>query len=468
MSTVDLKTVRHAHFTGIKGVGMCAAALCLQDLGIHVTGSDVAEDFVTHDVLEQRELTVQEGFDPSHIGDDCQLLVYTGAHGGVENIEVVSARERGIPALSQAEVVGLLMGSKQGISVCGVGGKTSVSAMLANVFDYAGKKPSYLIGVGKVLNLQTPGRMGEGDYFIAEADEYVVSPGVDNTPRFMSQLPRVIVCTNVAHDHPDVYPDIDATKQAFASFFASLPSGGLLVINGDSEQAMAIPRPDGITIETFGEHPDHAAWWVKESTTSDGKQLVVFAHGDTEYKLTLRVPGMLNARNALAAFIVAKHMGIEDDDIVQALQLFRGSMRRFEKKGERSGILYYDDYAHHPMQIQATLKGAKAWLPSHPLTVVFQPHTYSRTKVLLEGFSQAFSDADTVVITDIYASRRESEDPSISGAILAEEIAKHHTNVTYVPYQDLVAYLAEHLTAGDALFTLGAGDIYTIHERLMV
>lgn len=465
MPAVTITSASHIHCMGIKGVGMTAAALCFQDLGIKVTGSDVEEDYVTADILKLRNIPISSGFEPANIPDETDILVYTGAHQGVNNPQVEAAKKQGITVMSHAEAVGQLMQGKVGISICGVGGKTSTAAMLANVFDYAGQDPSFLIGVGKVLNLQVPGRVGEGKHFIAEADEYIVSPGSDPTPRFMFQNPEIIICTNVAHDHPDAYATIEDTKKAFKDFFDKLPSTGTIIANGNSDVLKNIDL-SGNNVIWYGHTKAENDWWVKESFIGQGKQLVTLANADSEFNLTLSVPGEFNAMNALAAYIAATRYQIDHQTIVQALQLFRGSKRRFEKIGEKQGVLYYDDYAHHPSQVFATLQAAKQWLPLNRIIALFQPHTYSRTKVLLDQFAKSFSHADQVIITDIYASAREQTDSSVSGQILADQVKQHHQHVDFVPYDQLTDHLQSQLKPQDALFTLGAGNIYQIHQQL--
>lgn len=461
-----LAKVTSAHFTGIKGVGMTAAALCLQDLGITVSGSDIAEDFVTRDVLKQRHIIPQANFSFHNLIPAPDIEIYTGAHGGINNPEVQYALKQNIKVLSHAEAVGVLMQNKQGVSVCGVGGKTSTSAMITTILDYAGAKPSYCIGVGKVMNLQVPGRMDNGPHFIAEADEYVVSPGTDHTPRFNYQTPDVIVCTNVSHDHPDIYQNIEETKKAFQTFFHKITQKGLLVLNGSSGPLRQIDVAN-LPVIWYGLTPHHNDWWIEQSFTGEGKQMVQIQNKQHEtYQFTLSVPGQFNAQNALAAFIVARQLGIKVTTITEALQLFRGSLRRFEKVGERGSVMLYDDYAHHPSQLFATLQAARQWLPLYRIIAVFQPHTYSRTKALLEQFAKSFTYADHVIITDIYASSRENIDPSISGFKLAEAVKNHHASVEYIPRNDLVAHLKATLQDRDALFTLGAGDIYQIHQDL--
>ena len=298
-------SVKSVHFTGIKGVGMTAAALCLQDLGCQITGSDAAEDYVTQMVLRQRRILPKVGFAPENIPPQTDLLVYTAAHGGITNPEVISAKKRQLKVISHAECVGALMQNKIGVSVCGVGGKTSTTAMIATILDYAGAKPSYCIGVGNVLNLQVPGRLAEGLHFVAEADEYAISPGSDTTARFMYQSPKIIVCTNISHDHPDIYPDLNATKKTFKSFFPKVPPDGLLVLNGNSGPIRQLALT-GLPVIWYGVTSAHNDWWVSADYTGEGKQMVQIQNKQNQtYQFTLSVPGRFNAANALAAFITA-------------------------------------------------------------------------------------------------------------------------------------------------------------------
>jgi len=462
MEALHLKDATHIHLVGIKGVGMTALALCFQDMGKIVTGSDIADNFVTEEVLRQRgldDISPMEAALPA--GTD--LVVYSGANGGINNPQVQSALSQSIRAISHAEALGEIMDGKIGVSICGVGGKTSISAMLANILEYANLKPSFIIGVGKVLNLQTPGRISDGKHIIIEADEYAVSPGADNRPRFSYHHPQVIICTNIAHDHPDIYASIEDTKKAFAGFFDKLPENGKLIANGDSDITRQVCQNRNVTFYGSNNTND---WYVKGSFIGQGKQLVTVGHHDQQFNLMLSVPGVFNANNALAAYLAALELGVDHQTAIEGLQLFRGSKRRFEKVGEQDNIVYYDDYAHHPSEIEVTLKAAREWLPLFRIVCVFQPHTFSRTKQLLPEFAQAFNHADEVIITDIYGGR-EADDPTISGFQLSESIKKYQQNVTYVPKSELVNHLRQLRKPYDAIFTMGAGDIYKIHHQLL-
>jgi UDP-N-acetylmuramate--alanine ligase len=463
MNTLHLHQSKNVHLVGIKGVGMTALALCLQDMDKIVTGSDVADEFVTAEVLHQRGLDDIGPMDAAHIPQGVDLVIYSGANGGINNAQVQVAISQNIRAISHAEALGELSEGKIAISVCGVGGKTSISAMLANILEYANLKPSFVIGVGKVLNLQTPGRLAQGRHIVLEADEYAISPGTNNNPRFTYQKPELIICTNIAHDHPDVYPSIEDTKKTFSAFFDRLQAEGKLIANGDSDVTRGVCQ--GRNVIFYGEKNTND-WYIKGSFIGQGKQLITVGHQDQQFNLMLSVPGIFNATNALAAYIAALELGVDHQTAIEGLQLFRGSKRRFEKIGEQDNIVYYDDYAHHPSEVDVTLKAAREWLPLFRIVCVFQPHTYSRTKQLLPDFAKSFTHADEVIITDIYGGREEN-DPSISGFQLSEAIKQNHQNVEYVPQQELINHLKQSRKPYDMIITMGAGDVYKIHQELV-
>jgi UDP-N-acetylmuramate--alanine ligase len=468
MTDLDPFVPNHSiHFTGICGVGMTALALCLQDKGLHITGSDTGEQFVTSSVLEARGIRVDTGFTQIKPDNNINALVYTGSHGGSTNPQVISAQALGIPTYSLAQALGLLSQAKKTIAVCGVGGKTTTSAMLATIFEQAQKNPSYAIGVGGVSTLAFPGKWDpKGEHFIAEADEYATSPGTDVTPRFMSLSPHAIICTGIAHDHPDVYANLEAVQQAFEQFFHLLPRDGVLVACGDNQALMSITKHViGPKIVTYGLEDDNQ-WQIIESKSSNQTQEVVIKNPQGDLRtLLLRVPGIHNALNALAALIVAETKGIAPEMSAQALSTFAGTKRRFEIVGTQAGVTFVDDYAHHPNEVRATLVAAKEWFESRRLIVVFQPHTFSRTKTLLDAFAHSFAQADSVLITDIFASAREEFDPTITAEMLAEAIHNTSNNAQYVPQNDLVSTLNELVKPGDVVITMGAGDIYKIHEQ---
>lgn len=427
---MNIKDAKHIHFTGIKGVGMTSLALCIKDMGIKVTGSDVADEFVTDETLKKNGIQLQVGFGKQNLDPKPDLVITTGAHGGFNNPEVVQAKEIGIPIMSHAEALAKVGEGKEIIAVCGVGGKTSTCAMIATILEHAGLNPSYAIGVGNIPSTGTPGKYSkEGEHFICEADEFAISPGIDNRPRFSFLSPKYLIVTNIRHDHPDIYKTSEDIKKVFSEFIDKVRSIG------------------GIVIQDSG--------------------------GNLPTDFKLNVPGIFNLYNAENAFTVCKKIGVSDGKIIEGLLKYTGCKRRFEKVSEKNGILFYDDYAHHPLQIQETLKAAKEWFPDRRIVALFQPHTYSRTKALLDEFSKSFIYAEVVAITDIFASAREPDDPTINSKILVEEIKKNvgvseTENTIYVgDLTNAAEWALKTLKPGDVLITLGAGDIYKIHKILL-
>lgn len=463
-----LEAIKRIYFVGIKGVGMTALACCAQDLGIKVSGSDVKEVFVTDEILAKRKIKWQFGFKEEYLKPKPDLVITTGAHGGLDNPLVKVAKKKGIRVLTHAQALGKFMEGKEGISVCGVGGKTTTSSIIATVFDSAQRKPSFAIGVASLDPLGFPGRYAEGGQFITEADEYANSPGIDNRPRFFFQKPKVIVVTNIEYDHPDIYQNLDHTKETFKQFFQSLPRDGLLVACFDNENVVKTIQNLKVNCQTYGFSPQ-ADWQVEK---------VFFGHGQTIFNLSyqgaiienvkIKVPGRFNVLNAMAAFVVGTFFGLDAKTIKKGLAAFKGTKRRFEFIGEAKGIKLYDDYAHHPEEIKATLEAAKKWFPDRRIIAIFQPHTYSRTKALFNDFTRAFSLAKIVVLTDIYASAREKDDLGMSGQLLAEETAKYHPRSVFrAGEKEVIDFLKQEAKENDLIITMGAGDIFQWHQNIL-
>ena len=431
---------KSVHFVGIKGVAMTALAVWYKEAGYAVIGSDTTEQFPTDEVLKKAKISVLP-FDRTNIKNNKpDFVIYTGAHGGRENPEVVEAVKLGIKILPHGQALGEIMKNYIQISVAGSHGKTTTSAMIATIFIHAGMDPSYAIGCGEIRGLGLPGHFGKGNIFVAEADEYVTDPGHDLTPRFMWQHPDILVETNIDWDHPDVYASLAAVRQAFTA----LERQSKIVITNKDFQVMHV---------SFGQ----------ERTFFSLEQ-----HGMKLGDFTLKVPGRHNAQNAGAAVIACMELGVSRDKIAEGLVLFGGTKRRFEQVGECRGVSVIDDYAHHPKEIMATLAAAREWYPRRRIIAVFQPHTYSRTKALLSEFAGAFGDAQEVILTDIYSSARETDTLGISGKTLVEETAKHHPNVLYAPdFSAVQKVLRTHMRPEDIIIFMGAGDIYGWSKRFI-
>lgn len=468
---MELKNLKHIHFTGIKGVAMTSLALCAQDINITVTGTDTDEFFVTDEVLKERKIKWDVGFGNNNWTQKPDLLITTGAHGGFNNKEVISAKENGIQVMSQAEALNLFSKGKELISVCGVGGKTTISSIIAAIFQMNNIEISYAIGVGKIYPIGYGGKYSEkSKYFICEADEFVVSPGVDNRPKFSLLSPKIVVVTNIEHDHPDIYPSITDTKNAYFSFFNKLQKDGLLIAFKDNKNTMdVVEKLKSISFITYGFN-EGSQWKITDISIKDSYQIVSFNDPkNKKYSIKLQIPGKYNALNALAAFIAAKSAGIETDKIIKVLESFVGTQRRFQRIGlSKSGILVYDDYAHHPNEIKNVIEAAKTFFPGRRVISVFQPHTYSRTKSLFQEFIESFKESDVVLLMDIYSSAREKMDSTVSSQKLAEEISKNQKNVYYTSnHKSTIDWLKANTKENDLVITIGAGNVFYLDKEIL-
>lgn len=463
-----LKNLSHIHFVGIKGVGMTSLALCTLDLGIQVTGSDIEEVFVTDEILKKRGIQWSIRFSQRNLEPRPSLVITTGAHGGFNNPEVIAAKMAGIPVMSHAQALAEFARGKDTIAVCGVGGKTTTSSIIATVLDRAGRNPSFAIGVGNIPTLGTPGRYSmKGQEFVCEADEFVVSPGIDNRPRFSLLSPKVLVVTNIEHDHPDVYPTLEDTKRTFRKFFEKVPKDGILIACIDNENVRRVIKDLEVPVVTYGTGRE-AEWKIGDIKFQEGETQFSLLHSGEVIPIRLQIPGRFNILNSAAAFIAGKFLGIDEHTLARGLRDYVGSQRRFEKIGEVNEMTVFDDYAHHPTELVSILRASREWFPKRRLIAVFQPHTYSRTKAFFSEFAKSFGEADVVALMDIYASLRETDTLGVTSELLAKETQKYHKNTHYTRgHKETVEFLAKNAKRGDVILTLGAGNIFYIHKDLL-
>jgi UDP-N-acetylmuramate--alanine ligase len=465
---------RKIHFVGIKGTNMTPLAIIAKEAGFEVTGSDVEQEFITDAALKKAGIIPLVGFSSDHITDP-NFVITTGAHGGFDNPEVVAAKTKNIPFISAGEATGEFMKGTLfkknfvGISVAGTHGKTTTTAMIATMLAENRLDPSYIVGTGDIGSLGLPGHFGKGRYFVAEADEYATEPKHDKRARFLWQHPQFAVFTNIEHDHPDIYPTISAVRETFLSFAQKLPDKGLLIACGDDPQIKILLKEFDGRVITYGFSLEND--YVLDRVTVSGEQTFfwVKSRGVPLGEFVLRVVGEHNALNALATIIIGLETGLSVDKIKKGLLAFQGSKRRLEFIGDlRTGAKVYDDYAHHPTEIKTTLAALRAQYPKKRIICVFQPHTYSRTNELFQQFTTAFGSVDMVILTDIFASAREKEDPNVSSKNLAFALGNRHKAVIHLPkLTDVVQYIQENRLRSDTiLVTMGAGDIYTIHSEL--
>ena len=442
--------VRKIHMIGIGGSGMSGIAEVLLNLGYEVSGSDLSMSQTVRR-LGSLGASIAIGHGRENLGHADVVVKSTAVTA--DNPEVVVARERGIPVIPRAEMLSELMRLRTGIAVAGTHGKTTTTSLLATIFTEAGYDPTVIIG-GRLNAYGAGARLGQGEYLIAEADE---SDG-----SFLCLSPVASVVTNVDADHLDHYDGIEAIDDAFVDFLNSIPFYGVNVVClDDPGVARILPRVNR-PILTYG-FSDKARLRGRIIDSGAMSCFEVFLDGKRLGEMRLNHPGRHNVLNALGAVGVSLEVGIPLAPIAEALAKFGGVGRRFERKGERDGVVVIDDYGHHPAEIKATLATARAVYPERRLVVAFQPHRFSRTKALFGDFCTCFEAADELLLTEIYPAS-EAPIPGVSGESLGQGIRQvTKTKVAYYPdFAAMEAALPGILRPGDLLVTLGAGSIWQV------
>ncbi len=450
-----MNKTQHIHFIGIGGYGMSAIAKVLLEMGYKVTGSDVAMSALAQK-LQQQGAEVHIGHSPEMV-HGADLLVYSSAVAQ-DDVELVEARKLNIPVLHRSEMLARLLNERKGVAVAGAHGKTTTSSMIALVLEECATDPTYIIG-GEIVNLGTNAKAGKSDYVVAEADES------DGT--FLQYHPAIAVVTNIEADHLENYDgDFANIKAAYVQFLSQLQPGGKAIVNTDDENIRELlPNIEGDTI-TFGidENADYTATDIEPG---DRRISFVMHHGGEQLgTVHLSVPGIHNVYNAMATIIACLQTGLSFTEAAAAIVRFQGAKRRFQVLGEARDILIVDDYAHHPTEIEVTLQAARA--TGKRIIAIFQPQRYSRTYFLLDEFSRAFSEADEVIITDIYAPAGEKQIEGVHSSVLVDLIRKHsNENAVYVAdKQTVINDLSTRMTSGDLIITMGAGDIWKVAKSL--
>jgi len=453
-NTIELAAGAQVHLVGIGGAGMSAIATVLMERGYRVSGSDQAESDTTR-WLARQGAQVHIGHDAAH-GQAAAHVVISSAIRD-DNVEVAAARARGVPVSKRAAFLGWLMRGSQGVAVAGTHGKTTTTGLIAHALVAAGRDPSYVVG-GTIVTLGRSAHAGHDPIFVVEADEY--------DRMFLGLTPDIEVITNIEHDHPDCYPTFDDMLSAFREFAHRLPADGRLIACGEDAAAAAIAAGQTAAAELYGFKPDFD-WHASDvrPNNAGGSDFLAY-HGDQLLGIVrLRVPGRHNVLNALAALAATDRLGVPFGAAQDALSEFRGVGRRFEVRGEVNGVTLIDDYGHHPTEIKATLAGARLRYPERPLWAVLQPHTYSRTRTLLNEFAAAFADADHVIVTAIYAAR-ERDTLGISNRDVVEQM-RHPDARAIDALSDVAAYLRAHAQPGDVVIVFSAGDATKISAELL-
>ena len=449
------KKIRRIHFVGIGGIGMSGIAEVLHNLGYLVSGSDSRESETTRR-LASLGVRVVIGHQAENLGE-ADVVVRSSAVGQ-ENAEVLAARQRLVPVIQRAEMLAELMRMKYGVAVAGTHGKTTTTSMVATVLARGGLDPTMVIG-GRLNALGSNAKLGRGDFLVAEADE---SDG-----SFLKLSPTIAVVTTIDAEHLDYYRDLAHIQDTFVEFINKVPFYGMAVLCLDQENIQALlPRVEKRYV-TYGlrSQADVLARDVEFAGMTSACR--VFWKGELLGRLALNVPGLHNIYNALAAVVVGMDLDLRFEVIRDALADFTGVDRRFQVRGEAGGITVVDDYAHHPVELKATLNAAKDGF-GRRVIAVFQPHRYSRTQALLGEFSTAFYQADRLFVTEIYPAG-EAPIPGVSGRQIADGVAGHgHRHVTYVADKsELAKAVLDQAAPGDMVLTLGAGDIWRVGEEIL-
>jgi UDP-N-acetylmuramate--alanine ligase len=450
--------VKHIHFVGIGGIGMSGIAELLCNLGFKVSGSDLKKSSVT-ERLEALGAKVFEGHAAENI-DEADVVVFSSAVSE-DNPEIVAAKKKGIPVIPRAEMLSELMRLKPySVAVAGAHGKTTTTSMIATILGHAGIDPTTIVG-GVVDTLGSNARLGQSDWFVVEADE--------SDRSFLMLYPTISVVTNIDREHMNSYKDIDDVVRCFTDFVNKVPFYGAAVLCLDDPNVQAmIPQVKrkrvtyGLTVQA-----DFSAHEIQYNSNFSSS-FTVYKGTQALGKINLPVPGKHNVYNALAATAVAIELGIDFETIAEGFKTFKNASRRFQIKGEISGIMVVDDYGHHPTEIMATLDTAKRSSEERRTVVIFQPHRYTRTQDLMNDFARSFNNADVLFVLDIYPA---SEQPieGVNSKVLTEKIKQFgHKDANYIgDIENALEKILERLQEGDLVITLGAGNVTKLSEQIL-
>ncbi len=447
--------IRRIHFVGIGGTGMCGIAEVLANQGYQVSGSDLAEGDTTRR-LERLGCRIAIGHAAENLRDAQVVVVSTAV--APTNPEVVAARERGIPVIPRAEMLGELMRMKFGIAVAGAHGKTTTTWLTALVVAEGGLDPTMVVG-GRLRAFDSNARLGQGGYLVAEADE---SDG-----SFLHLSPTIAVITNLDREHMDHYGTVEKIREAFLHFANGVPFYGATILCVDDPRAKALIPDLHRRVITYGFSPDADVRAVGRAIEGTKNVFTVIDRGKPLGQVALAVPGLHNVRNALAAVAVGIELGIAFDKIRAGLAQFSGISRRMEIRSDADDLLVMDDYAHHPTEIEATLQAIGEGFPGRRRVVIFQPHRYSRTKDLGPEFGPALAKAERVVVVPVYAAG-EAPIPGVGAEVIAESARRAGSSPVSITesWEDAVDLILPEVRAGDLVITLGAGDVWKAGDFL--
>ncbi len=481
---INLDKIKKIHFIGIGGIGLSAIARLMKEKGKEVSGSDLSASLMV-EKLEKLGIKIYMGQSEENISQDMDLIIHTTAVPE-NNPEFKKAKELEIKTITYPESLGLVFNEKFGIAVCGTHGKSSVSAMAGLLLDDAKLDPSIIVG-SIVPRYESNLRIGKSKYFLAEACEYERS--------FLKLYPKIIILNNIELDHTDYYKDLDDMRSAFGEFIGHLPEDGILICNGDNEES----RKSIKSIKSIKSKVYKVVSFGLEKNNDIRADNIEFGDGEVKFKVfynnkdlgefVLKVPGIFNVYNALGTIALGLTLEIPVDIIKRSLENFSGIWRRFEIKGKYKNALVISDYAHHPTAVRATIEAARQFYPGKRIFAVFQPHQHNRTKKLYQDFLNSFSDADVLILSEIFdvAGREEKKDQSVSSLDLVNDMKKKLENfisplkkgargisgldVNSIFYaknlKETRKLIDEKIKPDDILLIMGAGDIYKVADDLV-
>jgi len=446
------------HFVGIGGSGMCGLAHMLLKEGALVTGTDREQSDATNK-LAALGVAISYQQNAQNFPNGTELVVHSAAVRP-DHPELIESQRRGIQTIKYAQMLGRVMNLKHGIAVAGTHGKSTTTAMLSFILFRAGLDPSYVVGA-TCSQLDGSSHAGSGDYFVVEACEYDRS--------FLNLFPRMAVVLNIENDHLDYYKDIDEITTAFSQLISQVHPDGLVVTSAQNKYCLAAARGSRATVQTYAVNAE-TDWSADQISRTNGHiEFRVLFRGHTETHLRLGIPGLHNVGNALAAAAVARNCGVSWQVIQDAVAEFHGAQRRSQHLGSPRGVILIDDYAHHPTEVQATLQALRDHHQPRRLICVFQPHQHSRTRFLLEDFSRSFSQADLVIVPDIYFVRdTESDRQAINSGILVDRLCGNGKNAMHIStFPAVVDYLVSYVQPGDLVVSMGAGPVWEVTHDLV-
>lgn len=468
----DFKTI---YLVGIKGIAMTGLATIFHEMGKNVIGSDVNDSFITDDILQKNSIKMLSGFKKENINSNIDLVIYSASHQGRENPEVVEAKHRCVRVMHQAEAIGsLFVYFKTNIAITGSHGKTTTSSLLAYTLTKLGKQPSYLIGTSEFNGYQGANYANQ-EYFVVEADEYGVDPPHDKTPKFFFFEPDFIIATNVDYDHPDVYQDIQSVKDSFFNFFLKLKekkkTEPRLFYCVDDKNLVGVVEmlPRELSL-SYGFSSKADLRIVNVVTDKNRSNFELIFQGNKLGSFGTSLFGNKNISNISGIILFLLSQGVDREKIKKAIVGFTGAKRRFEQVAKVKNIYLFDDYAHHPEEIKATINAAKMKFPGKRIVLIFQPHTFSRTYYLKTEFASALKETSLAFILPIFPSAREKFDVYKIGSFDIATIAKKYHQGQVIAVKDkneMLNKLQKEIKHGDIIFTIGAGDVYKLKDDII-